>query len=55
MARRARSASTIAALAQLGALDTDAIAERLAAFAAPPVVDPRGDSSGDVRAVFSLG
>ncbi len=53
-ARRGRSVSTIAALSQLGALDADTIDERLAAFAAPPIVDPRGDSSGDVRAAFTL-
>jgi L-asparaginase II len=53
-ARRARSVSSIAALAQLGALDEETVSERLAAFAAPPVVDPRGDPSGEVRAVFRL-
>ena len=54
-ARRARSVSTVAALAQLGVLDEATIAERLAAFAAPPIVDPRGDPSGHVRPAFRLG
>jgi L-asparaginase II len=53
-ARRARSASTIATLRGLGALDDAVIDDRLAAFAAPPVLDPRGDLSGEVRAAFSL-
>jgi L-asparaginase II len=53
-AHRARSVSTIAALRGLGALDDDAVAGRLAEFAAPPIVDPRGDPSGEARAAFSL-
>ncbi|HYN63333.1 MAG TPA: asparaginase [Candidatus Limnocylindrales bacterium] len=53
-ARRARSVSMISALAQLGALDEATIGERLAAFAAPPIVDPRGDPSGEARAAFRL-
>jgi L-asparaginase II len=53
-ARRARSTATVAALRQLGALDEDAVAGRLADFASPPVVDPRGDRSGEVRADFTL-
>jgi L-asparaginase II len=54
-ARRARSVSTIAALEQLGALDEATITERLGAFASPPILDPRGDPAGEVRAAFSLG
>jgi L-asparaginase II len=53
-ARRARSVSTIAVLAQLGALDEATIGDRLAAFASPPILDPRGDVSGSVRAAFRL-
>lgn len=53
-ARRARSVSTIAALRELGSLDDAVIGERLAAFASPPIVDPRGDQSGNVRAAFTL-
>ena len=53
-ARRAGGVATIAALAQLGLLDDEAV-ERLAEFASPPIVDPRGEISGSVRAVFSLG
>ena len=53
-ARRARSVTTIAALQQLGALDDDDVIERLSPFASPPIVDPRGEVSGAVRAVFRL-
>jgi L-asparaginase II len=53
-ARRARSASTIVALRDLGALDEVLVADRLGAFASPPIVDPRGDPSGEVRAAFRL-
>jgi L-asparaginase II len=55
LARRARSVTTIAALRQLGVLDEATIADRLAEFASPPIVDPRGDSSGEARAAFTLG
>jgi L-asparaginase II len=55
-AHRARSAVAIAALRQLGVLDDAAATDRtLAPFASPPIVDPRGDPSGEVRAVFNLG
>ena len=54
-ARRARSTATIAALRQLGALDEATVAERLSELASPPVRDPRGDPSGEVRPTFSLG
>ena len=53
-ARRARSVTTIAALQQMGALDDDDVIERLSPFASPPIVDPRGEVSGAVRAVFRL-
>ena len=53
-ARRGRAAATVAALHQLGALDEEAVAARLADFASPPVRDPRGEPSGEVRAAFSL-
>ena len=52
-ARRARGVSTIEALRQLGSLDEPALA-RVAEFASPPVLDPRGDRSGDVRPAFTL-
>lgn len=52
-ARRGRNVVTVEALRQLGVLD-DAALERLADFASPPVLDPRGDASGEVRAAFSL-
>jgi L-asparaginase II len=53
-ARRARSTATIAALQQLGVLDSTAVQQRLADLASPPVVDPRGEPSGAVRAAFAL-
>jgi L-asparaginase II len=53
-ARRARSVSTIAVLAQLGALEAATVTERLGTFASPPILDPRGDPAGEVRAAFSL-
>lgn len=52
-ARRARGVTTIEALRQLGALDATAVS-RLAEFASPPVLDPRGERSGTVRAGFEL-
>ncbi|HET7141093.1 MAG TPA: asparaginase [Candidatus Limnocylindria bacterium] len=54
-ARRARSTATVAALRQLDALDEAALTGRLAELASPPILDPRGDRSGEVRAAFSLG
>lgn len=54
-ARRARSTATMAALRQLGVGDVDVAAARLSAFAAPPIRDPRGAPSGEVRPAFSLG
>jgi L-asparaginase II len=53
-ARRARAASTVAALQALGAVDQADAAGRLAEFASAPIRDPRGDPAGEVRAVFSL-
>jgi L-asparaginase II len=53
-ARRGRSTATIAALQQLGALDEATVSERLAELAFPPVLDPRGEPSGEVRPAFVL-
>ncbi len=53
-ARRARPAATVAALRAVGALDEADVAGRLADFASPPIRDPRGERSGEVRAVFRL-
>ena len=53
-ARRGRSAATVAALRQVGALDEGVVATRLSDFASPPIRDPRGEPSGEVRAAFSL-
>ena len=52
-ANRARNVVSCEALRQLGVLD-DAALERLAEYASPPIVDPRGAVSGEVRAAFSL-
>lgn len=52
-ASRAGGAATCAALEQLGVLDRASMS-RLAAFASPPVRDPRGEPSGEVRTVFRL-
>lgn len=51
--RRASGATAVAALRQLGVLD-DERAERLAEYASPPIRDPRGETSGEVRAVLAL-
>lgn len=50
---RAINVATCAALAQLGVLG-GAELERLAPFARPWIRDPRGEESGEVRAVFRL-
>jgi L-asparaginase II len=52
--RRARQVATCEALRQLGALDRAAL-DRLQEYAAPPILDPRGAVSGEVRPAFSLG
>jgi L-asparaginase II len=52
-ARRARGVTTIDSLRQVGTLDDEAIS-RLADFASPPILDPRGKRSGDVRPDFEL-
>lgn len=52
-ARRGRDAATVEALRQLNALDAEGLS-RLSAFASPPIRDPRGARSGEVRAAFRL-
>jgi len=52
-ARRAASTAGCSALRQLEVLDPHAL-EELADYASPPIRDPRGDVSGEVRASFSL-
>jgi hypothetical protein len=47
------STAVCAALRQLGALDDVALGG-LAAFASPLIRDPRGGTSGEVRAAFRL-
>lgn len=53
-ARRARGAATLSVLRQLEVLDASLIDERLAEFASPAVLDPRGERSGAVEATFRL-
>jgi L-asparaginase II len=53
-AHRARNVITVAALRELGVLDAAAVEGRLAEFAAPPVLDPRGAPSGEMRAAVAL-
>jgi L-asparaginase II len=53
-AHRARGVSTVAALRSLGALDQETVGARLAEFAAPDILDPRGAPAGEVRAAFAL-
>jgi L-asparaginase II len=51
--RRARHVASCEALRQLGVLDASAL-DRLNEYARPAILDPRGDPSGSVRAVFEL-
>ncbi len=53
LARRAGDVVSIEILRQVG-LATDPLVGPLVAYAAPPIVDPRGDRSGEVRSVFRL-
>jgi L-asparaginase II len=50
---RARTTATVEALRQLAALDEAALA-RLEEFASPPILDPRGERTGEVRPVFQM-
>ncbi|MBA3688026.1 MAG: asparaginase [Chloroflexi bacterium] len=50
---RARNVATCAALRRLGVLDDQAL-ERVAEYASPPVLDPRGMPAGTMRSVFEL-
>ena len=52
-AHRARDVSTCEALHQLGVLDSAAL-DGLSAYAAPPILDPRGLPVGVVRPAFRL-
>jgi L-asparaginase II len=53
LARRAGDVVAIETLRQLG-LVSDPLPGGLVAYASPPIVDPRGDRSGDVRPAFRL-
>ena len=52
-ARRAGDVVSVAILRQLG-LAADPLPEGLAAYASPPITDPRGEDSGEVRPVLAL-
>jgi L-asparaginase II len=52
-AARAGGVAAIETLRQLGLLSDDAPAS-LAVYASPPVVDPRGEPSGEIRPAFTL-
>jgi L-asparaginase II len=51
---RAGDAIAVAMLRQLG-MATDPLAGPLVDYAAQPILDPRGDRAGDVRATFRIG
>ncbi len=53
LARRAGDVVIIAVLQQLGLIG-DPLPESLVEYASPPVIDPRGDPSGEVRPVFAV-
>lgn len=53
LARRAGDVVSVAVLRQLG-LAREPFPDRLAEFASPPVLDPRGEPAGEVRAAFRL-
>jgi L-asparaginase II len=53
LARRAGDVTSIGVLRQIGLVD-DPLPGRLVEFAAPPILDPRGEPSGEVRAAFRL-
>jgi L-asparaginase II len=53
LGRRAGDVTSVEVLRQLG-LVTDPLPVGLREYASPPIVDPRGEPSGEVRPVFSL-
>jgi L-asparaginase II len=53
LARRAGDVASVEVLRQLGLMG-DPVADALAEYAHPPIVDPRGESSGEVRPAFRL-
>jgi len=52
-AARAGEVTSVAVLQQVGLIG-DPVPDGLAGYASPPIVDPRGDPSGEVRAAFRL-
>jgi L-asparaginase II len=53
LARRAGDVAAVEILRMLGLLG-DPLPDELLEYAAPPILDPRGETSGEVRAAFSL-
>jgi L-asparaginase II len=53
LARRAGDVVSVEVLRQLG-LVSDPLPGHLVGFASPPILDPRGERSGDVRPAFRL-
>ena len=53
LARRAGDVVSIEVLRQVGLL-AEPLADSLAEYADPPIVDPRGERSGEVRPAFGL-
>ncbi len=53
LARRAGDLTSVAVLQQLGLIG-DTVPRALEEYASPPIVDPRGEPSGDVRSVLRL-
>ena len=53
LARRAGDVASMEVLRQVG-LIAEPVPERLVEYAAPPILDPRGEQAGEVRAAFRL-
>jgi L-asparaginase II len=53
LARRAGDVVSVAALQQVGLIG-ESVPDALGAFASPPIVDPRGEPSGEVRSILRL-
>jgi L-asparaginase II len=54
LAQRAGHVTAVSVLGQVG-LATDPLPRALADYASPPILDPRGEPSGEIRSVLRLG
>ena len=54
LSQRAGHVAAISVLRQIG-LATDPLPQALADYASPPILDPRGEPSGEIRSVLRLG